>query len=57
MINLLKDWEGEIEVNTKHYDNMSVALSDLTSETLSDDFMIKLLHKKQNDSYRAKEHY
>lgn len=43
MLNLLKHWNGEIEINGKHYENISVALSDLTSETLSDDVTIKLL--------------
>lgn len=47
MINLLKHWNGEIEVNGTHYKNIAEALSNLTSETLSDDFTIKLLSESK----------
>ena len=46
MINLLKDWKGEIDINDKHYTSIERAQSDFNS--VSDNIHIKLYSANKN---------
>ena len=58
MINLLRNWTGEIEINGQHYNDISEA-SNFDFKTLSDSMSIKLLSKSKqslNESNTSDNH-
>ena len=52
MINMLKSWPGEVEINGRHYNSIN-DVPGLDLNTLNDNMCIKLLHKSNTSQNEA----